>query len=847
MGKQAISIYSSGYNSRLDTNSHVLVYGHRPLVETKISRYVGMDTNPHGGQIITAFLTYTGYNVEDSVIINESSVQRGLFNTLFFRSYKDEEKKHRSNTLSSERFGFPPSYEKDRDDHRHDPIRGTTDGAPRLDSIAKSGYDIIGKYTVDKNEQFLEENCTQARHSEHGVIDCIFGHRTNRKIGLTPEDESGDRDNLYMPNRSNDDNRLIKVRLSQARQPQIGDKFASRCAQKGTCGILYPASDMPYTANGLIPDLIFNPHGKPTRMTIGMLIEMVLSRVAVNDAKMKDGTPFTKLSYQPDGTTEESSTKKLYRTVDLPSYMEYLEKIGIERHSNEVMYNGFTGEMLYMDIFVAPCFYQRLKHMVDDKLHCLTEKHDVLTTNGWKPISQVTTSDQVATLNKSGELEYQYPTQTFHYPDFEGEMYRIKNQQIDLEVTSNHRMLVSKLHGRNKVWQPHELVEAKEIKGQHRKYKKDAQWTQTDYQFILPEIEPSPQNKYIDCSAKKLDMSNWLIFFGIWMAEGWTHSHPQKHTGRGDYQVTICQCKPRIREKIEEVIKNLGFHPCLDQDKIHINNKQLFTYLKDLSVGAPNKFLPEWVWQLSQSQARILLHSMVLGDGHINKKGRIEYYSTSSIRLADDFMRLALHCGWSSSKSVYHEKGKTTFIKGREIVNNRTIWRLSLNQSKNTPAVNHGHHGEQSIQEEDLYRAKCPVYCIGVPNEVFYVRKEGKPVWTGNSRENGPVQLLTRQPAEGRSRDGGLRIGEMERDVLIAYGASCFLKEKLTDSSDLFRMFVSKKHQTFIVGNEQKHLFKFGDRHLDYDDVREVQLPYAMKLLWQEITSMGIDMRLITE
>lgn len=121
---------------------------------------------------------------------------------------------------------------------------------------------------------------------------------------------------------------------------------------------------MPFTANGLIPDLIFNPHGKPTRMTVGMLIEMVLSRVGINDGRMKDGTPFTKLSYG-----ENSNTKHLYRTIDLPSYMNYLEEIGIERHSNEVMYNGFTGEMIYSDVFVAPCYYQRLKHMTDDKLH----------------------------------------------------------------------------------------------------------------------------------------------------------------------------------------------------------------------------------------------------------------------------------------------------------------------------------------------------------------------------------------------------------------------------------------------------------------------------------------------
>ena len=227
MGKQAISIYSSGYHERFDTNSHVLMYGHRPLVESRVSKYIGIDDNPHGGEIIVAFLTYTGYNVEDSVIINESSVERGLFNTLFFRSYKDEEKKHRSNTLSSEKFGFPPGFKPD--DPSTVPIMESQDGAPRLDSVAMGDFHIIGKYTVDKNDQFIESKTTMARHSEFGVIDLIFKEGTNHKVGYPLKgDQPSEHD--YIPNRSNEDNRIIKVRLAQARQPRIGDKFASRCA-----------------------------------------------------------------------------------------------------------------------------------------------------------------------------------------------------------------------------------------------------------------------------------------------------------------------------------------------------------------------------------------------------------------------------------------------------------------------------------------------------------------------------------------------------------------------------------------------------------------------------------------
>ena len=205
-----------------------------------------------------------------------------------------------------------------------------------------------------------------------------------------------------------------------------------------------------------------------------------------------------------------------------------------------------------------------------------------------------------------------------------------------------------------------------------------------------------------------------------------------------------------------------------------------------------------------------------------------DVFSTIDRQVAGDLQRLCLHAGWSAD-FTFSDK----------------IYRVRI--VCEDPRVNLPDDMTNNVTRETLYHYEGSVYCLTVPTEVFYVRRDGKPVFTGNSREAGPVQLLTRQPAEGRSRYGGLKIGEMERDVLIAYGASAFLKEKMTDSSDLFRMYVSKQNQTFITGNEKEGLFKFNDRHLDSDDVREIQLPYAMKLLWQEITCMGIDMRLVVD
>ncbi|CAL0300888.1 unnamed protein product [Lupinus luteus] len=330
MGKQAMGIYVTNYQFRMDTLAYVLYYPQKPLVTTRAMEHLHFRQLPAGINAIVAISCYSGYNQEDSVIMNQSSIDRGFFRSLFFRSYRDEEKK--MGTLVKEDFGRPDrsntmgmrhgSYEKLDDD-------GLAPPGTRV-----SGEDvIIGKTTPISQEEAQGQNLRYTkrdhsislRHSETGIVDQVL--LTTNADGL----------------------RFVKVRVRSVRIPQIGDKFSSRHGQKGTVGMTYTQEDMPWTAEGITPDIIVNPHAIPSRMTIGQLIECIMGKVAAHMGKEGDATPFTDV------------------TVD--NISKALHKCGYQMRGFETMYNGHTGRRLSAMIFLGPTYYQRLKHMVDDKIH----------------------------------------------------------------------------------------------------------------------------------------------------------------------------------------------------------------------------------------------------------------------------------------------------------------------------------------------------------------------------------------------------------------------------------------------------------------------------------------------
>ncbi|KAI7849718.1 DNA-directed RNA polymerase II subunit RPB2 [Circinella umbellata] len=332
MGKQAMGVYLTTYQIRMDTLANILYYPQKPLTTTRSMEYLRFRELPAGQNAIVAILCYSGYNQEDSVIMNQGSIDRGLFRSLFYRTYMDAEKK--TGSMFMEEFEKPTresttrlkhgTYEKLDEDGLIAPGTRVTGDDIIIGKTAPIPQDSeeLGQRQVSHSKR---DTSTPLRSTETGIVDQVM--LTTNQDGL----------------------KFVKVRVRSTRVPQIGDKFASRHGQKGTIGMTYRQEDFPFTAEGITPDVIINPHAIPSRMTIGHMIECLLGKVSTLTGNEGDATPFTE--------------------VTVEAISQALAAQGYQQRGFEVMYNGFTGRKLNAQIFVGPTYYQRLKHMVDDKIH----------------------------------------------------------------------------------------------------------------------------------------------------------------------------------------------------------------------------------------------------------------------------------------------------------------------------------------------------------------------------------------------------------------------------------------------------------------------------------------------
>jgi len=333
MAKQAMGLFATNFQERFDAMAHVLCYPEIPMVSPFMSQFYGAQKLPAGANVIVAIMTYTGYNQEDSNMINRGALDRGRFRSIFYRTYKDEEKKNQSSG-EEERFCSP------------DPAETKHMKNANYDKLGLDGF--IPENTYVTPDDVLIGKVVPLRVPTGKVVPA--GSKTCRDVSKTPRNnECGYVDRVYK-NRNGEGYSFAKIRMRQDRIPEIGDKFSSRHGQKGTMGMILNPEDMPQTGTGIVPDLIINPHAIPSRMTIAQLMETLLSKIGCCAGALGDGTPF-------NATTVDGLAAALR------------DHYGMEPYGNEILYNGYTGRQMNVSIFIGPCYYQRLRHCSADKIH----------------------------------------------------------------------------------------------------------------------------------------------------------------------------------------------------------------------------------------------------------------------------------------------------------------------------------------------------------------------------------------------------------------------------------------------------------------------------------------------
>lgn len=332
MAKQALGVYASNYFNRVDSRAHILHYPQAPIVTTKSMRTTQYNSRPSGQNCIVAVLTSQSYNMEDAIIMNKSSIDRGLARSTFFRTYEGECRQYLGGLR--DKFEIPePNIRGYRGDQYYRLLE--EDGIIPVEVKVEGNTVLIGRTSPPR---FLEE---------YREFEVSGPARRDSSVCMRPS-ESGVIDAVFITE-SIDGNKLVKVRVRDTRIPELGDKFASRHGQKGVIGLLVPAEDMPFTEDGVTPDIIINPHAFPSRMTIGQFIESIAGKLGAAEGRFIDGTPFGKES-------QESLRRRLL-------------KAGFQYNGREVLYNGISGEKLEVDVFMGIVYYQKLHHMVADKMH----------------------------------------------------------------------------------------------------------------------------------------------------------------------------------------------------------------------------------------------------------------------------------------------------------------------------------------------------------------------------------------------------------------------------------------------------------------------------------------------
>lgn len=332
MAKQSLGVYASNYLNRYDTRVYIMYYPQQPLVQTDSYRVMNMKSTSAGQNFVVALTSHKGYNMADGIVVNRSAVDRGLGRVVMLKTYETEERQY-------------PGGQKDKIEVPNPSVVGYRGE----EAYAKLGEDgiVLPETEVDERDVLVGKTSPPRFLEEISVFGAVEEKKRESSLALKAR-EKGKVDSVLVTEGPSG-NRLVKVRIRSVKIPEIGDKFASRHGQKGVVGMVVPQEDMPFTKDGVVPDLIVNPHAIPSRMTAGHLLETLGGKAASLAGALMDGTAFS-------GNTEED-------------YIKILKQNGFDEYGEEILYDGVTGEQIKSKLFMGVVYYQRLHHLVSNKMH----------------------------------------------------------------------------------------------------------------------------------------------------------------------------------------------------------------------------------------------------------------------------------------------------------------------------------------------------------------------------------------------------------------------------------------------------------------------------------------------
>jgi DNA-directed RNA polymerase II subunit RPB2 len=881
MGKQAMGVYALNFRERFDAMSHVLCYPEIPMVSPYMSKFYGAQSLPAGQNIVVAIMTYTGYNQEDSNMINRAALDRGRFRSIFYRTYKDEERKNQSSG-EEEKFCRPDPVETKHMKNAH------------YEKIGEDGF--VPKDTYVTPDDILIGKVVPLRVPTGAVLPA--GAKKSRDVSKMPRNnEKGYVDKIYK-NRNGEGYSFVKIRMRQDRIPEIGDKFSSRHGQKGTMGMILNPEDMPQTATGIVPDIIINPH------CLAEDHEILTENGFMNWQEVQQGYESGTLRI---GGYNHKTGELVYELPTAFILNEAKEREMIEfTHSGEA--SRWGGEENTTPSNGVSLF--------------VTTDHDMFAKTG-KIYGDGVAWDGIASgpRGASRRIAHDYQkckAQTLLASNGKDAVKFIGKARTGLVGNLDSIPFADLLH----LTTPEKITAFCELYGY---------WLGDGcLRFGGNSVEMSPVKTVDDVWLR--ERFNAL---GLVQSVDYTYNiiGGQNETRPIRYRWSI------INKNWFTVFCSEYGNKYKKYENSNTVPEVTSTTVPEAIKSA--KWMASWVWNVPCSLAKSVLSGLRFADGC--EKADRNMIWTSSSRFRDEIMRLALHAGYSAHFGLQHSEGTIcgADINGNDIIARHDSWKVSYtNTSRASEPVLNAHrdikktmyHGRTwcvtmphgfiitrrairnevgvvtqasrpiitgqcipsrmtiaQLMETLLSKVGCMTGALGdgspfgettvddlskilrdnygmepYGNEIMYNGYTGRQMETSifigpcyyqrlrhcsadkmHSRASGPLVMLTRQPAEGRAREGGLRFGEMERDCVVAHGMAEFTKERLMECSDSFSCYSCKDCGLLAIANPEQNIWSCRGCG-NTTNFSHIHLPYATKLLLQELETMCIGSRLIT-